>query len=59
MGKKFTTGKMPFWTTTIHEVQGNILLSDSSVQQASGQRLKQYLIDSSDEDNELMFPAGK
>ena len=50
---------MPFWTTTIHEVQGNILLSDSSVQQASGQRLKQYLIDSSDKDNELMFPAGK
>jgi prepilin-type N-terminal cleavage/methylation domain-containing protein len=57
--KKFTTKKTPLWSTSIHEEQGDILLSDSSVQQASSQRLMQYLIDSSDASNEIMFPAGK
>ncbi len=58
-GKKFTAKKSPLWTQSIHENQGDILLSDSSVQQASASRLDQYLIDSSDADNELMFPRGK
>ena len=58
-GKKFTARKSPLWTQSIHEEQGDILLSDSSVQQASSPKLAQYMQDSSDEDNELMFPAGK
>ena len=57
--KKFTTKKTPLWTQGIHEGQGDILLSDSSVQQASSSKLMQYMIDSSDTENELMFPAGK
>ena len=57
--KRFTNKKTPLWSTTIHEEQGDLLLSDSSVQQASSQKLMQYMIDSSDADNELMFPAGK
>ena len=57
--KRFTNKKTPLWSTSIHEEQGDLLLSDSSVQQASSQKLMQYMIDSSDADNELMFPAGK
>ena len=58
-GKKFTARKSPQWTQSIHEHQGDILLSDSSVQQSSSSRLSQYMLDSSDKDNELMFPRGK
>jgi len=34
-------------------------LSDSSCQQASKSKLAQYMIDSSDNDNEMMFPSGQ
>jgi hypothetical protein len=47
------------WTESLHENQGDLLLSDSSCQQASAKRLEQYMIDSSDENNEMMFPSGK
>lgn len=50
---------VPEWTTSIHEEQGNILLSDSSVQQVSSQRLQQAMTDSPPLQDELMFPAGK
>ena len=56
--KKFTKNK-PEWSQSIHENQGNLLLSDSSVQQASSKRLEQYFLDSSDDLNEIMFPSGK
>ena len=58
-GKKFSGRLRPAWTESLHQVQGDLLLSDSSCQQASSYRLAQYMIDSSDADNELMFPAGK
>ncbi len=57
--KKFTAKKTPMWTQSLHEEQGDLLLSDSSCQQASSSRLAQYLIDSSDANNEIMFPSGK
>jgi len=57
--KKFTTKKTPMWTESLHEEQGDLLLSDSSCQQASRSKLAQYMIDSSDADNEMMFPSGK
>ena len=57
--KKFTTKKTPVWTESLHEEQGDLLLSDSSCQQASRSKLAQYMIDSSDADNEMMFPSGK
>ncbi len=56
-GKKFSAKKSPLWTRSLHENQGDLLLSDSSCQQASSQKLAQYMLDSSD--NELMFPRGK
>ncbi|SVA84592.1 uncharacterized protein METZ01_LOCUS137446, partial [marine metagenome] len=46
--KKFTTKKTPIWTESLHEEQGDLLLSDSSCQQASRSKLAQYMIDSSD-----------
>ena len=55
--KKFSAKKSPLWTRSLHENQGDLLLSDSSCQQASSQKLAQYMLDSSD--NELMFPRGK
>ena len=58
-GKKFIAKKRPLWTQSIHEEQGDILLSDSSCQQASSSKLAQYLLASSDNDNELIFPRGK
>ena len=58
-GKKFSAKKTPLWTRSLHEEQGDIVLSDSSCQQASSSKIRQYMLDSSDEDNELMFPAGK
>ena len=54
-GKIFTAKLIPAWTESLHENQGDILLSDSSCQQASSSKLAQYMIDSSDADNELMF----
>ena len=57
--KKFTAKKKPEWTESLHENQGDLLLSDSSVQQASVSRLAQYMIDSSDANNEMMFPSGR
>ena len=57
--KKFSAKKTPLWTQSLHEEQGDILLSDSSCQQASSSKLAQYMIVSSDADNELMFPRGK
>ena len=57
--KKFTAKKKPEWTESLHENQGDLLLSDSSCQQASRSKLAQYMIDSSDADNEMMFPSGK
>ena len=57
--KKFTAKKLPQWTESLHENQGDLLLSDSSCQQASASKLAQYMIDSSDADNEMMFPSGK
>ena len=56
-GKKFSAKKSPLWTRSLHENQGDLLLSDSSCQQASSQKLAQYMLGSSD--NELMFPRGK
>ena len=56
--KKFTAKKTPLWTESLHEEQGDILLSDSSCQQASSSKLAQYMLDSSDNDNEMMFPSG-
>ena len=57
--KKFTAKKTPIWTESLHEEQGDLLLSDSSCQQASRSKLAQYMIDSSDANNEMMFPSGK
>jgi hypothetical protein len=57
--KKFTAKKKPEWTESLHEEKGDLLLSDSSCQQASRSKLAQYMIDSSDADNEMMFPSGK
>ena len=57
--KKFTAKKTPMWTESLHEEQGDLLLSDSSCQQASRSKLAQYMIDSSDANNEMMFPSGK
>ena len=59
-GSVFTTPnpKIPGWSESLHEGQGDILLSDSSVQQASHSKLKQYLVDSGDLNNSLMMPAG-
>ncbi|MBT5310971.1 MAG: hypothetical protein HOL38_05250, partial [Verrucomicrobia bacterium] len=57
--KKFTAKQTPMWTESLHENRGDLLLSDSSCQQASAKRLEQYMIDSSDENNEMMFPSGK
>ena len=59
LGRKFTAKKRPMWSESIHEEQGDILLSDSSCQQASSSKLEQSLIDSSSKQNEIMFPAGK
>ena len=59
LGKRFTGKNTVQWTESLHENQGNILLSDSSVQQASSSKLEQYLVDSSAKDNEMLFPAGK
>jgi len=47
------------WSTSLHENQGDILLSDSSCQQASGSKLNSYVLDSDATDNEMMFPRGK
>jgi len=58
-GKKFSAKLTPAWTKSLHQEQGNLLLSNSSCQQISAPRLAQYMIDSSDADNELMFPRGK
>ena len=58
-GKKFSAKLRPAWTKSLHREQGDLLLSDSSCQQASAVKLAQYMIDSSDDDNELMFPRGK
>lgn len=60
-GKQFSATKKPMWTKSLHKEMGNILLSDSSVQQSSSARLAQFMIDSRDNrfGNELMFPAGK
>ena len=59
LGKKFTGRNTVEWTESLHEGQGDILLSDSSVQQASNAKLATYLQDSSAKDNEMLFPAGK
>ena len=56
--KKFSAKKTPLWTQSLHEEQGDILLSDSSCQQASSSKLAQYFLDSSDQNNEVMFPRG-
>ena len=57
--KKFSTKSKPEWTESLHENQGDLLLSDSSCQQASAKRLEGYMFDSSDPLNEMMFPSGK
>ena len=59
LGKKFTGRNTVNWTESLHEGQGDLLLSDSSVQQASNAKLATYLLDSSAKDNEMLFPAGK
>jgi|TARA_B100000809_G_scaffold260709_1_gene308158 hypothetical protein len=58
IGKRFTAKMMPMWTQSLHANQGNILLSDLSVRQASSSQLAQYLIDSHSRDNTLIFPRG-
>ena len=58
LGKRFTGKNNVEWTESIHESQGNMLLSDSSVQQTSSSKLAQYLVDSSAQDNEILFPRG-
>ncbi|HJO08730.1 MAG TPA: type II secretion system protein [Verrucomicrobiota bacterium] len=55
---KFTASKDVGYSESLHETQGDLLLSDSSCQQASGARFKQYLIDSGNKDNEMIFPRG-
>ena len=57
--KKVFTKNKPLWTESLHENQGDLLLSDSSCQQASASKLSQYLVDSSATLNEMMFPSGK
>ena len=59
IGKRFTAKMSPMWTQSLHANQGNILLSDLSVSQASSSRLTQYLIDSHARDNTLIFPRGQ
>ena len=56
-GKIAKNGQLS-WSTSLHENQGDILLSDSSCQQASGSRLNSYVLDSDAADNEMMFPRG-
>ena len=56
--RKFSAKKTPYWSESLHEEQGDILLSDSSCQQASSSKLAQYFIDSSAATNEVMFPRG-
>ena len=56
--RKFSAKKTPYWSESLHEEQGDILLSDSSCQQASSSKLAQYFLDSSDQNNEVMFPRG-
>ena len=56
--RKFSAKKTPYWSESLHEEQGDILLSDSSCQQASSSKLAQYFLDSSDSNNEVMFPRG-
>ena len=56
--RKFSAKKTPYWSESLHEEQGDILLSDSSCQQASPSKLAQYFLDSSDANNEVMFPRG-
>ena len=56
--RKFSAKKTPMWTQSLHEEQGDVLLSDSSCQQASSSKLAQYFLDSSDQNNEVMFPRG-
>ena len=56
--RKFSAKKTPYWSESLHEEQGDILLSDSSCQQASSSKLAQYFLDSSDANNEVMFPRG-
>ncbi len=59
LGKKFTGKNVVNWSESLHEGQGDLLLSDASVQQASDSKLAQYLIDSSAKNNEMLFPMGK
>ena len=56
--RKFSAKKTPYWSESLHEEQGDIVLSDSSCQQASSSKLAQYFLDSSDANNEVMFPRG-
>ncbi len=59
LGKRFSGKSTVNWSESLHESQGDILLSDASVQQATDSKLQQYLVDSSAKDNEMLFPAGK
>ena len=54
--------KKALWTESLHEEQGDILLSDSSVQQATSQKLNQYISETgatSTAKTTLIFPDGK
>ena len=59
LGKKFSSRSRATWSSSIHENQGNLLLSDGSCQQASSTKLETYLIDSSAAKNEFLFPRGQ
>ena len=63
--KKDLTGnnvqKKAFWGESLHEEQGDILLSDSSVQQATSQKLNRYISETGPQSattTTLLFPDG-
>ncbi len=51
------TNSAAFYTNTMHNLQGNVLLGDGSVQQFSSARLREALKNTDDSKNQLAFPG--
>ena len=51
-----TTNLMTGWTPDIHHRSGNVLLGDGSVQQCTGTRLRQVVVEMGSRTNWLVFP---
>jgi hypothetical protein len=52
-----TTNSAAFYTNTMHNLQGNVLMGDSSVQSVSSARLKEMLKNSDNAKNQIAFPG--